>query len=55
MQLVGVNKSENTGITSVDRSTKATLSTYNTGIRVKSSAKDLPRPMFEIAISHNYL
>ena len=29
-----MNKSENTGITSVDRSTKATLSTYNTWILI---------------------
>ena len=39
MQLVGVNKSENTGITSVDRSTKATLSTYNTWIQVSRLQK----------------
>ncbi len=36
----------------MDRSTKATLSTYNTQIHFKSSAKDLPFPKFEIAISH---
>ena len=39
MQLVGVNKSENTGITSVDRSTKATLSTYNPWIQVSCLKK----------------
>ena len=39
MQLVGVNKSENTGITSVDRSTKATLSTYNPWIQVSRLQK----------------
>ena len=33
------NKSENTGITSVDRSTKATLSTYNTWIHVSRLQK----------------
>ena len=33
------NKSENTGITSVDRSTKATLSTYNPWIQVSRPQK----------------
>ena len=33
------NKSENTGITSVDRSTKATLSTYNPWIQVSRLQK----------------
>ena len=36
---VGVNKSENSGWTSVDRSTKATLSTYNTWIHVSRLQK----------------
>ena len=36
---VCVNKSENTGITSVDRSTKATLSTYNPWIQVSRLQK----------------
>tara|TARA_B100000767_G_C19361090_1_gene367886 strand:- start:67 stop:435 length:369 start_codon:yes stop_codon:yes gene_type:complete len=35
----GPNKSENTGITSVDRSTKATLSTYNPWIQVSRLQK----------------
>ena len=35
----GVNKSENSGLTSVDRSTKATLSTYNTWIQVSRLQK----------------
>ena len=33
----------------MDRSTRATLSTYNTQIHVKSSAKDLSFPKLEIA------
>ena len=33
------NKTENTGITSVDRSTKATLSTYNTWIQISRLQK----------------
>jgi hypothetical protein len=33
------NKSKNTGITSVDRSTKATLSTYNPWIQVSRLQK----------------
>ena len=33
------NKSQNTGITSVDRSTKATLSTYNTQIHISRLQK----------------
>ena len=36
---MGVNKSENSGWTSVDRSTKATLSTYNTWIHVSRLQK----------------
>ena len=36
---VRVNKSENSGWTSVDRSTKATLSTYNTWIHVSRLQK----------------
>ena len=37
--VVGVNKSENSGLTSVDRSTRATLSTYNTWIQVSRLQK----------------
>ena len=36
----------------MDRSTEATLSTYNTWIPVKSSAKDLSLPKFEIETDH---
>ena len=39
MWVSGVNKSENSGLTSVDRSTKATLSTYNTWIQVSRLQK----------------
>ena len=34
-----LDKTQNTGITSVDRSTKATLSTYNTWIRLSRLQK----------------
>ena len=37
--LNGLDKTQNTGITSVDRSTKATLSTYNTWIRLSRLQK----------------
>ena len=37
--LNGLDKTQNTGITSVDRSTKATLSTYNTWIHVSRLQK----------------
>ena len=37
--LNGLDKTQNTGITSVDRSTKATLSTYNTWIQISRLQK----------------
>ena len=37
--LNGLDKTQNTGITSVDRSTKATLSTYNTWIQLSRLQK----------------
>ena len=37
--LNGLDKTQNTGITSVDRSTKATLSTYNTRIQLSRLQK----------------
>ena len=37
--LSGLDKTQNTGITSVDRSTKATLSTYNTWIQLSRLQK----------------
>ena len=37
--LICLDKTQNTGITSVDRSTKATLSTYNTWIQLSRLQK----------------
>ena len=39
------------GGASVDRSTMATLSTYNTWIQLESFAKELPRPTLQATLA----